>query len=109
MQIGRELIAFLTSPVMVIVGTVDGNGRPDIGRGMGARVAADHETLDLVISAWQWPGTAANLRTGGRAAITFSRPSDYVSYQLKGRARIVEADADAIQLSRRYMSDISGV
>lgn len=109
MQIGSELSAFLTSPVMIIVGTVDGHGRPDIARAMGARVAIDRTTVDLVISAWQWPSAPANLRATGRTAITFSRPSDYVSYQLKGRASILEPDAEAIQLSRNYMSEISGV
>jgi hypothetical protein len=109
MQIGNDLSAFLTSPVMIIVGSVDGNGRPDIARAMGARVAADRATVDLVISAWQWPSAPANLRATGRVAVTFSRPSDYVSYQLKGRASVVDPDTEAIQLSHTYMSEISGV
>jgi hypothetical protein len=107
MQIDDELASFLTSPVMIIVGTCDANGRSDIGRGVGARVAGDAGVVELVVSAWQWPRTAENLRGNGRVAITFARPTDYVSYQVKGQATVRDADPDALALSDHYMARIA--
>ena len=109
MQIGTDLAAFLTSPVMIIVGTCDRNGRPEIGRGVGARVDRDGGLVELVLSSWQWPGTAANLRATGRAAVTFSRPGDYVSYQLKGRATAHAPDAQALSMAEGYMQETAKV
>jgi Pyridoxamine 5'-phosphate oxidase len=109
MQIGTELTAFLSSPVMIIVGTCDAAARPDIGRAVGARVEGEAGIVELVLSAWQWPRAVANVRAGSRAAVTFSRPSDYVSYQVKGRAALRESDTHALALAARYSEDISAV
>ena len=109
MQIGNELAAFLASPVMIIMGTCDSTGRPDIARVVGARVESDAGAVELVLSAWQWPRAVVNVRTGGQVAVTFARPSDYVSYQVKGRAALREADEQALALSARYMEDVSAV
>ncbi len=107
MKIGSDLATFLTSPVMIILGTCDKAGRPDIGRGVGARVDSDTGLLEVVLSAWQWPGTIANIHDNGRAAITFARPNDYVTYQLKGPAQIAEPDPQSLTLSARYISQIT--
>lgn len=109
MRIDNELAAFLSSPVMIILGTCDAHGSPDIGRGAGARVDGESGLLDVILSSWQWPGTVANLRNNGRAAITFARPHDYVTYQVKGTAQLVEPDAQALLLSTRYINDITAV
>ena len=109
MQIESELGAFLTSPVMIILGTCDAHGSPDIGRGVGARIDGGGATVDVVVSSWQWPGTVANVRNSGRAAITFARPSDYVTYQVKGRAQIVEYDAAASAICSQYIPSITHV
>ncbi len=109
MQIDSELATFLTSPVMIILGTCDAHGSPDIGRGVGTRVDGGGATVEVVVSGWQWPGTVANVRNSGRAAITFARPSDYVTYQVKGRAQIGEYDASAAAICSRYVHDITNV
>lgn len=106
MSIDPALASFLASPVTIIVGTGDGEGRPEIGRAVGARVEPGGEVVELVVSSWQWPGTAGNLRASGRAAATFARPSDYVCYQVRGRATIHSADAADVALSDRYMTAI---
>jgi hypothetical protein len=62
-----------------------------------------------MISAWQWPATVANLRDGGRIAVTFARPSDYVSYQVKGVGLVRPAQADDLDCARRYMTAIVDV
>lgn len=76
---------------------------------MGARVAGSEGRIDLVVSGWQWPGTVATLRANGRVAVTFARPSDYVSYQVKGHATVGVANAEDVSLSERYMADIVDV
>ena len=109
MRIDSELAAFLSSPVMIILGSRDAQGGPDIGRGVGARVDSEAGVLEVVLSGWQWPGTVANVRNSGRAAVTFARPHDYVTYQIKGSAQIVEIDAGALLLSSRYIDEITAV
>lgn len=49
------------------------------------------------------------MRDNGRAAITFARPHDYVTYQLKGAARIAEPDTQALALASRYIGGITEV
>src|SRR5262245_26107847 len=76
MRIDNELATFLSSPVMTILGTCDTHGSPEIGRGVGSRVDSETGLLEVVLSSWQWPGTVANVRSHGRAAVTFARPHD---------------------------------
>ncbi|MEW5421602.1 pyridoxamine 5'-phosphate oxidase family protein [Amorphus sp. 3PC139-8] len=101
---GSDLAEFMTSPVMMIVGTRDRAGRPDIGRAVGARTTVDGSGLELVVSAWQYGATIDNLRHGGAIAITFVRPSDYVCYQIKGKASVSEAGPAGLVLSARYIA-----
>lgn len=106
-MLDAELAAFIESPVMQIVGTADATRRPGIARGVGAWRTGDKDkdkdTVDLVLSAWQWPETIANIEATGRIAVTFSRPSDYVTYQIKGTATLRPADDGEIERSAGYM------
>jgi len=101
-MLDHELAAFIESPVMQIIGTADADRRPEVGRGVGAW-PLDGRRMALVVSGWQWPGTIANLRENGMVAVTFSRPADYVTYQIKGKAEVRDAAADEIDRSERYM------
>ncbi len=104
-EIGEAFARFLTSPVMVIVGSRDAAFRAEIGRAVGVRVAGD--AVELMISRWQWPGTAANLSANGALAATFARPTDYVTCQLKGRATVREAAAVDRALAAAYVADVT--
>jgi hypothetical protein len=101
--IDAALAAFLESPVMIIVGSCDDALRPRIARGAGASVNRAKGRIDVVVSSWQWPDTIANVRRNGRLAITFARPADYVSYQVKGRAAMIPASAAHRQRAQRYI------
>ena len=105
-MIDENLARFIESPVMQIIGTADEALKPEIGRGAGAWASADRRVIHLVLSGWQWPGTVANLKTNGRVAITFSRPADYVSYQIKGEATLRAAQVEEIERSSRYLVDM---
>jgi len=108
MQLGNELAPFIASPVMIIIGTRDAANLPAIGRGLGA-CALGADSVEVMLSAWQWPDTVANLRDNHRMAATFARPSDYVTYQIKGRAELVDARAEDLERSQRYCANILAV
>lgn len=101
-MLDAELAAFIESPVMQIVGTADAARRPGIARGVGAWCTSDRNTIELVLSAWQWPETIANIEANGRIAVTFSRPSDYVTYQIKGAATLRPAGTAEIERATGY-------
>jgi hypothetical protein len=104
MRIDAELAAFMESPVMIIVGACDDALLPQIARAAGVLVEASKGRLDLIVSAWQWPEAIANVRQNGRLSVTFARPSDYVSYQVKGRATVKPAAAVHRACAAAYVS-----
>jgi hypothetical protein len=103
MVINAEFASFMESAVMIIVGTCDDALRPQIARAVGVIVDRATGGLDLIVSDWQWPETIANVRRNGRLAVTFARPSDYVSYQVKGRATVIPASAAHLACAARYV------
>ncbi|HEX4077416.1 MAG TPA: pyridoxamine 5'-phosphate oxidase family protein [Rhizomicrobium sp.] len=103
MMIDAELAGFMESAVMIIVGTRDDALRPQIGRAVGAVVDPAAGGVDLIVSNWQWPETIANIRGNGRLAVTFARPSDYTSYQVKGPATVIPATAAHRACAARYV------
>jgi hypothetical protein len=107
MPLDPDIALFLASPVMIIVGTASAAGRPEIGRAIGALVAPETRQLDLVLSRWQWPTTVENVQATGRLAATFARPSDYVSYQVKGAAALVPASPAHLAGAARYLDAIA--
>ena len=109
MVIDAELASFMESAVMIIVGTCDNALRPQIGRAVGAIVDQATGGVDLIVSDWQWPETIANVRRNGRLAVTFARPSDYVSYQVKGRATVITAAASDRACAARYVRAMTAI
>ncbi len=105
MRLSDEILDFIASPVMIIIGTRNQANRPSIARAVGGR-AVNKETVEVIVSAWQWPEAIANMAANGQAAITFARPADYVSYQLKGSTQLRAGDPADLELSRRYRADI---
>ena len=106
MRLDDALSEFLASPVMIIIGTHDEALRPEIGRGSGALVHAETDTVEVLLSSWLWPGTARNLRTNGAFAATFARPRDYAAYQVKGRATVIEPQAEHRRIAADYTEAI---
>ena len=101
--IDAALATFLESPVMIIVGSCDDGLLPQVARAAGAVVDRAKGRVDLIVSGWQWPQTIANVGRNGRLAVTFARPADYVSYQVKGRAAVIPASAAHRQCAQRYI------
>lgn len=110
MTLDEELADFIESPVMIIIGTRNADNVPEIARGVGVEVDRATGTISLLMSAWQWPETAANLASGAPIAITLARPSDYVSYQLKGIVTAARPGAgDDEARAGRYIASITSV
>jgi hypothetical protein len=98
-----ELKPFLESGVSVHVATRDATLRPDSTRAVGSRVDGAAEMVTVFLPVATAAGALANLRDNGRLAVTFSRPIDHATWQLKGAlcdlARAGTSDLDHI---RRY-------
>ena len=109
MMIDAELASFMESTVMIIIGTCDDALRPQIGRAAGAIVDRATGGVDLIVSNWQWPETIANVGRNGRLAVTFARPSDYVSYQVKGRATVIPTSAAHRACAARYVEAMTAI
>lgn len=107
MLIHQDLAAFMASPVMIILGSRNDALVPEIARAVGAAVRREEGCIDLMVSEWQWPQTVANVRANGQLAATFARPSDYVSYQVKGHATVVPTTAGHVALARCYMESMA--
>jgi hypothetical protein len=97
-------VGFFESGISVLVGTRDARLVPDAVRAVGARVEAGGEELTVFLPAATAAVALANVRDNGRIAVTFARPSDHRSFQLKGRVlRVAEAtgaDRDVVDLYR---------
>ena len=101
--IGRDLTAFIEGPVMTIIAAPDAAGRAAMGRGVGTRGGPDG-LFDTMVSRAQWAPLTAAFAPGKGIALTFVRPSDYVTYQLKGVIEAVaETDAADAAWARRYI------
>jgi hypothetical protein len=83
----------LELPCSLLVGTVAPDGLPDATRGWGVDVLGP-DRLRVLIAA-DAPRTLANLADGGRIALTTTNFMTMVSWQLKGRALLVEAASAA--------------
>jgi hypothetical protein len=101
--ISEDVASFVESGVTMLVGTRDGDYRPESVRGFGARVEAGREDLTVFVAAVTAARTLANARQNGRIAVCFTRIADHRSIQLKGRVlEVREASADERPLLDRY-------
>ena len=107
-MIDAELTALLQEPVMMVFAAKSAAGLPTLGRALGARAAADGETLDIFTPAAQWGEALSGLAPGASLAFTFVQPNDYRTFQLKGElVSIAPADARDIAAADRYVARVS--
>lgn len=95
----------MESGVSLLVGTRDAALRPASARAFGVEISAPTGTATVFVAAAGTQVTLANLRDNGQLALTFSRPIDHRSLQVKGRVlSITEADERQRRLQDRYFS-----
>lgn len=107
-MINAELAAFIEGPVMIVFGAADAAGRPVIGRATGAR-CADSGQIDLLVSRARWGAVTDDLRVGAQVAVTFSRPADYRTFQIKGVVTALAPPGPSdIAVATRYIEAVTG-
>lgn len=102
-SIGDELKTFLEGPVSVLVGTRDSRLVPEITRAWGPRVAENRQRVSLCVPLATSRKTLDNLDANGEIAVTFSLPTNYRTFQLKGRhATTAEPDSTDLAAVERH-------
>jgi hypothetical protein len=81
---GPDIAQLARQGVAVVVGTRDATCVPAVMRGWGPRLSADGRRLELCVDAPAGSPTRANLEGGSPMAVTLSRPTSYLTVQLKG-------------------------
>ena len=103
-SIGDELKALLEGPVSVLVGTRDSRLIPEITRAWGPRVSDDGRGISLCVPLATRRKTLDNLEANGETAATFSLPTNYRTFQLKGHRAMAagpdRADLEAVERHR---------
>jgi hypothetical protein len=101
--IGDEMKTFLEGPVSVLVGTRDSRLVPEITRAWGPRVSEDRQRVSLCVPLTTSRKTLDNLEGNGEIAVTFSLPTNYRTFQLKGRhAKVAEPDSMDLAVVERH-------
>jgi hypothetical protein len=111
MRLPKDIVEFLGGPAMILLGTRSEVFVPEIGRGVGLRLSEHEDEIDLIMSRWQWPQTVSNIAANGSLAATLSRPTDYVTYQIKGTAVLRDTRPEDLAVAEafvRRMSDCLG-
>lgn len=102
-SISDELKTFLEGPVSVLVGTRDSRLVPEITRAWGPRVSEDRQRVSLCVPLATSRKTLDNVEANGEIAVTFSLPTNYRTFQLKGRrATVAEPDSADLAVVERH-------
>lgn len=108
-MVDERLGAFIESAVMMVVAVRGVDGRPALARAVGASCQLDGR-IAIIVSQAQWPAAISHLAPGDALALTVCRPTDYVTYQLKGElAGVAPADPADADLADRYVERMTGV
>ena len=109
-SIGDELKTFLEGPVSVLVGTRDSRLVPEITRAWGPRISEDRRSVSLCVPLATSRKTLDNLEANGEIAVAFSLPTNYQTFQLKGRqAKAAEPDSTDLAVVERHRDAFAAV
>ena len=104
-RLSEETVEFIESGVSMLVGTRDAQLRPECLRGLGASVNADRTSLTVYVNELMSAGARANIEDNAQIAISFSRPIDHHSLQIKGVVTGVrKSTALDRKLTERYLT-----
>src|SRR6185369_4576408 len=81
----RELLELAASGPVVIVGSGDASGVPELSRAWGVHLLADVDEIVICVPSTSGRRVLANLESTGRIAVTITGPHTYRSFQVKGR------------------------
>lgn len=107
-MIDADLAAFIEGPVMMVFAAADATGRPMIGRATGAR-RTDSGDVELFVSRARWGEVTDDLTVGAQVAVTFSRPADYRTFQIKGVLTAIQPSPPAdLAAASNYAMTMTG-
>ncbi len=110
LSISDELKTFLEGPASVLAGTRDSRLMPEITRAWGPRVSEDRQHISLCVPLATSRKMIDNLDGNGEIAVTFSLPTNYRTFQLKGRnATIAEPDSTDLAAVGRHRDAFASV
>jgi hypothetical protein len=73
-------------------------------RAVGVSVGSDRQSMTIFLSEAMAARTLENLRDNGQVAVSFSRPIDHRSLQVKGRVTAIRNSSEAERaLQERYL------
>jgi hypothetical protein len=105
LHLPEELVDFVEGGVSLLFGTRAADGTPECVRAVGVSVSADRRRVTLLLNDAVSARTLAYLEAGSPAAVTFSRPIDYRTVQLKGPVSSVRRGTEADRaIAERYNS-----
>lgn len=84
-KISQDLADFFEGGLSILVGSAAPDNRPECMRAAGTLVDRASDRITIFIPAAGADRTIENLRKSGRIAVTFSRPHDHRTCQVKGR------------------------
>lgn len=91
----EEIAELLASGVDIYVATRTADLEPESMLAMGVRVHPDGHTITVYLPERLASATQANLLENGNVAITFNRPSDHKSIQVKGKCLSLRPSTEA--------------
>lgn len=109
-SISDELKALIEGPVSVLVGTRDSRLVPEITRAWGPKVSEDRRSVSLCVPLATSRKTLDNLEANRKIAVTFSLPTNYRTFQLKGRhAKTAEPNSTDLTFVERHRDAFAAV
>jgi hypothetical protein len=103
-----DLLDLLQSGLDIIVATRDAALAPECTTAMGVRAHRDRRTLTVYLPKEGAEPTLKNLADNGEIAVTFCRPSDHKTVQLKGRATsVTDSRPEDRELQERYRAALA--
>jgi hypothetical protein len=104
-RIPQDIADFLEGGLSIVVGSADAGARPDCTRAAGLRIDRAANRITVYLPTVGADRTLANLAANGRVAVTFSRPYDNRSCQLKGRVcAVAPTSADEQAQQQRWLA-----
>ena len=81
----RDLVELSVSGPVVIVGSGDAAGVPEVSRAWGMHLLVDANEVVICVPSTSGRRLLANLERTGRIAVNVTSPQTYRSFQMKGR------------------------
>ena len=109
-----EMQDMASGGVVIAVGTRDSALVPAFARGWGLRFLANSREASLCVVASTAAETLANIADNQQIAVTFSKPTTYRTFQLKGRVLAVappskEEIANVLRHRATFLDEVSAV